>query len=71
MCIHLIAPKKKELEELYQHIESKDGWHSHSCNDEYHAFYYKLYQWGVESLSQNSDEGIVRELKFNIKDREN
>ena len=38
----------------------KDGSHSHSCNDEDHAFYYQLDQWGVDKLFQNSDEVITR-----------
>ena len=45
---------------------SKDGSHSHSWNDEDHAFDYQLYQWGVEKLFQNSDEAITRELKLYI-----
>ena len=51
---------------LYQ-IDSKDGSHSHSWNDEYHAFDYQLDQWGVEKLFQNSDEAIIRELKCILK----
>ena len=39
-----------------------------SWNDEDHVFGYKLYQWGVEKLFQNSDEVIIRELKFYIED---
>ena len=48
------------------HTYSKDGSHSHSWNDEYHAFEYQLDQWGVEKLFQNSDEAITRELKLYI-----
>ena len=46
--------------------DSKDGSHSQSWNDEYHAFDYQLYQWGVDKLFQNSDEAIIRELKLYI-----
>ena len=42
------------------HTYSKNGSHSHSWNDEYHAYDYQLYQWGVERLFQNSDELIIR-----------
>ena len=48
------------------HTYSKDVSHSHSWNDEDHAFDYQLDQWGVEKLFCNSDEGITRELKFYI-----
>ena len=48
------------------HTYSKYGSHSHSWNDEYHAFGYQLDQWGVENLFQNSDEAITREFKFYI-----
>ena len=50
------------------HTDSKDGSHSQSCNDEGHAFYSQLDQWGVEKLFQNSDEAITRELKFYIEE---
>ena len=52
------------------HTNSKDGSHSHFWNDEDHAFNYKLYQWGVEKLFQNSDEAITRELKLYIEEWE-
>ena len=32
------------------HTDSKNGSHSHSWNDEDHAFDYQLYQWGVGKL---------------------
>ena len=50
------------------HTDSKDGSHSHSWNDEDHAFDYQLDQWGVEKLFQNSDEAITRELKLYIEE---
>ena len=50
------------------HTDSKDSSHSHSWNDEDHAFDYKLDQWGVEKLFQNSDEAITRELKLYIEE---
>ena len=53
------------------HTDSKDGSYNHYWNDEYHAFDYQLYQWGVEKLFQNSDEAIIIELKFYIKDWDN
>ena len=46
------------------HIDSKYGSHSHSWNDEDHAFDYQLDQWGVTKLFQNSVEVIIRELNF-------
>ena len=50
------------------HTDSKYGSHIHSWNDEDHTFDYQLYQWGVEKLFQDSDEAIIRELKFYIED---
>ena len=50
------------------HTDNKNGSHSHSWNDEDHAFDYQLDQWGVENLFQNSDEAIIRELKLYIED---
>ena len=50
------------------HTDSKDGSHSHSWNDEDHAFDYQLYQWGVQKLFQNTDEEKTRELKFYIEE---
>ena len=47
-------------------IDSKDGSHIHSWDDEDYAFYYQLDQWVVENLFQNSDELIIRELKLYI-----
>ena len=52
------------------HTYSKDGSHSYSWNDEYHAIDYKLDQWGVEKLFQNLDEAITRELKLYIEEWE-
>ena len=52
------------------HTDGKDGSHSHSQNDEEHVFKYQLDQWGVEKLFQNSEEAIIRELKFYIEDWE-
>ena len=46
--------------------DSKDGSHSHSCNDEDHTFEYKLDQWGLEKFFQNSYEVIIRKLKIYI-----
>ena len=48
------------------HTYSKNGSHSHSWNDEYHAFEYQLDQWSVDKLFQNSHEAITRELKLYI-----
>ena len=48
--------------------ESIHGLHSHSWNDEDHAFDYQLDQWGVDKFFQNSDEVIIRELKLYIED---
>ena len=50
------------------HTDSKDGSHSHTCNDEDHAFDYQLDQWGVEKLFHNQDEAITRELKMYIEE---
>ena len=50
--------------------DTKYGSHSHSWNDEDHAFGYQLYQWGVEKLFQNSYEVITRDLKLYIEDWE-
>ena len=55
------------LSTLYR-IDIKDGSRSYSCNDEYHTFDYQLDQWGVEKLCQDSDEAIIKELKFYIED---
>ena len=55
--------------ENLSHTYSKDGSHSYSWNDEYHAFDYKLDQWGVEKLFQNSYEAITREFNLYIEDR--
>ena len=44
--------------------DNKENSHSHSWNDEDHAFDYKLDQWGVEKFFQNSDQAITREMKF-------
>ena len=52
------------------HTDSKDGSHIHSWNDYDHYFDYKLDQWGVENLFQNSYELITRDLKFYIEERE-
>ena len=54
----------------YPVLYYKDGSHSHSRNDEDHAFDYQLEQWGVEKLFQNSDEAITRELKLLIEEWE-
>ena len=48
--------------------DSKDGSHSHNWNDEYHAFDYQLYQWGVEKFFHNTDESITREFKMYIEE---
>ena len=48
------------------HTDMKENSHSHTWNDEDHAFDYQLDQWGVEELFQNSDETITRELKLYI-----
>ena len=48
------------------HIYSKYGSHSHSWNDEDHAFDYQLDQWDTEKFFHNSDESITRWLKFYI-----
>ena len=42
------------------HTDSKDGSHSHSWNDEDHAFDYQLDQWDVDKLFPNEDEAITR-----------
>ena len=42
------------------HTDSKDGSHSHSCNDEDHTFDCQLDQWGIEKLFHNLDEAINR-----------
>ena len=52
------------------HTSSKDSSHSHSWNDEDHAFDYQFDQWGVDKLFQNSDEAITRELKLYIEEWE-
>ena len=56
--------EKARIGRTPSHTDSKDGSHSHSWNDEYHAFDYQLYQWGVEKLFHNSDKTITRELKL-------
>ena len=48
------------------HTDSKYGSHSHTWNDEDHAFDYQIHQWGVDKLFQNSYEVIIRELKLYI-----
>ena len=53
------------------HTDSKDVSHRHSWNDQEHAFGYQLDQWGVKKFFHNSDEVIIRELKFYIEDWEN
>ena len=50
--------------------DSKDGSHSHSLNDEDHAFDYKIDQWGVEKLFQKADEAIPRKSKLYIEEWE-
>ena len=37
------------------HTDSKDGSHSHSCNDEDHTFDCQLDQWSAIKLFHNSD----------------
>ena len=63
--------EKARIGRNLSHTDSKYGSHSHSWNDEYHAFDYQLDQWGVEKLFQNSDEAITRELKLCVEDWEN
>ena len=48
------------------HTDSKDGSHSHTWNNEDHAFDYQSDQWGVEKFFQNGYEAITRELKMYI-----
>ena len=48
--------------------DTNNSSHSHTWNDDDQAFDYQLDQWGVEKLLQNSDEAIIRELKFYIGD---
>ena len=62
--------EESRIERTLSHTESQDGSHSKSWNDEDHVFGYKLDEWGVEKLFQNSDEVIIRELKFYIEDWE-
>ena len=50
------------------HTDSNNGSHSHTWNDEDHAFDYQLDQWGVEKLFQNADEAITREFKMYIEE---
>ena len=69
--IHYIQPEymalkkyacieKSIITRTLSHTDSKYGSHSHSWNDEDHAFRYQLYQWGAEKLFQNQDELIIR-----------
>ena len=66
LCAHMILLKKASIGWTLYHTDSKDGSHSNSWNYEDHDFDYKLDQWGVEKLFQNSDEAITTELKFYI-----
>ena len=70
LYIHIPVLKKQVSKVNLSHTDSKYGSHRHSWNDEYHTFNYQLDQWGVEKLFHNSDEVIIRELKFYIEDRE-
>ena len=58
--------EEARIRRALSHTDSKDGSHSHSWNDEDHAFDYQLDQWGFENLFQNSDEVIIRNLKVYI-----
>ena len=52
------------------HTDTNNFSHSHTWNDEYQAFDYQLYQWGVEKLFPNEDEAITREMKVYIEEWE-
>ena len=56
--------EEARIERALFHTNSKDGSHSHSWDDEDHAFDYQLDQWSVEKLSRNVDEEITREFKI-------
>ena len=65
-----VGDRSKRKVRTISHKDSKDGSHSHSWNDEDHAFNHQLYQWGVDKLFHNSDEAIIRDLKLYIEDWE-
>ena len=48
------------------HIDTNNGSHSHTWNDDNQAFDYQVDQWGVEKLFPNEDEAITRGLKMYI-----
>ena len=50
------------------HTDGKDGSHSHTWNDDYHAFGCQLDQWGVYKLFPNADEEITKEFKMYIEE---
>ena len=49
-------------------IDTNNGSHSHTWNDEDQDFDYQLDQWGVEKFFPNEDEAITRELKMYIEE---
>ena len=60
--------EESRIGKTISHTQSKDGSLSRYWNDDNHAFNYQLYQRCVEKLFQNSDEVIIRELKFYFED---
>ena len=51
-------------------IDTNNGSHSHTWNDEDQAFGYQLDKWGVDKLLPNQGETITRELKIYIEEWE-
>ena len=62
--------EEESIGRTLSHTDSKDGSHSHSCNDEDRAFEYQLDQLGVEDFFHKSDEATTREFKLYIEEWE-
>ena len=66
LCIHLSVLKKQGIGRSLSDIDTNNGSHSHTWNDDDQAFDYQLDQWGVEKMFHSQYEAITRELKMYI-----